>query len=242
MVPIKIEDTSCPDELDVLKKHFDYLVPLQAPGSKKSIFSCYHALVNVPLTKNEKKKMMAESKKHKITFDDLLLNSGELISHGYPIHPETAGDKTELISDQFIPTKKFEHEGCTTFALDCEMCRAKSGKVLTRVSLTDVDGNVIVDELVKPDEEIIDYVTKYSGISEEMLKGVKTTFKDAQQLIIKHVSSKDILIGHSLESDLNTLKISHPRIIDTALCFDHPRGPPSKASLKLQTGYCSERF
>ncbi|GME76216.1 unnamed protein product [Ambrosiozyma monospora] len=31
MVPIKIEDTSCPDELDVLKKHFDYLVPLQAP-------------------------------------------------------------------------------------------------------------------------------------------------------------------------------------------------------------------
>lgn len=41
-----------------------------------------------------------------------------------------------------------------------------------------------------------------------------------------------ILIGHSLNSDLNALKMTHPFIIDTALLYPHPRGPPLKSSLK----------
>lgn len=41
-----------------------------------------------------------------------------------------------------------------------------------------------------------------------------------------------ILVGHSLDSDLTALQITHPFIIDTSILFPHPRGPPIKSSLK----------
>ena len=43
---------------------------------------------------------------------------------------------------------------------------------------------------------------------------------------------RTILVGHSLDSDLNALKLTHPFIIDTSILYRHPRGPPLKSSLK----------
>lgn len=133
---------------------------------------------------------------------------------------------------EYLPTTDFSHEGSHTFALDCEFCQASSGKVLTRISLINFQNEVVLDKFVQPSEPIIDYVTKYSGITPELLEGVTTTLEDIQKEFLSIVSTEDILIGHSLESDLNVLKISHPRIIDTALLFEHPRGPPAKPSLR----------
>ena len=42
---------------------------------------------------------------------------------------------------------------------------------------------------------------------------------------------RTILLGHSLESDLRALQLSHPRCIDTALIFHHPRGRPLRPGL-----------
>ncbi|GME89801.1 unnamed protein product [[Candida] boidinii] len=76
-----------------------------------------------------------------------------------------------------------------------------------------------------------------------MLKDVKTSLKDIQEKLLGIISSRDYLIGHSLESDLNVLKLKHFNIIDTAICFDHPRGPPSKISLKnLMLQYLSKKI
>lgn len=44
-----------------------------------------------------------------------------------------------------------------------------------------------------------------------------------------------ILLGHSLESDLRALQLAHPRCIDTALLFHHPRGRPLKPGLAWLT-------
>ncbi|KAF8697258.1 hypothetical protein AX14_001396, partial [Amanita brunnescens Koide BX004] len=44
-----------------------------------------------------------------------------------------------------------------------------------------------------------------------------------------------ILLGHSLESDLKALKISHPFCIDTAIIYHHPRGRPLKPGLAWLT-------
>ena len=50
--------------------------------------------------------------------------------------------------------------GHTVLAMDCEMCRVEGGELaLTRISLVDWNGTVIMDELVKPDKAIIDYLT-----------------------------------------------------------------------------------
>ena len=43
------------------------------------------------------------------------------------------------------------------------------------------------------------------------------------------------MVGHSLESDLRALQLSHPRCIDTALIFHHPRGRPLKPGLAWLT-------
>lgn len=216
--------------------------PVTAPGSKMSLFSAYNSFVNVGLTKKEKELRREELKKKKITINDLLLSLEDFIENDYPIHPDTIGIidqlrrelalKHETEADTILNTRNFEHEGSHTFALDCEMCLSKDGLVLTRVSIIDFNVNTIYDKLVKPDVPIIDYLTKYSGITEEKLAGVTTTLQDVQQDILKIVSASDILIGHSLQSDLNVLKLRHPKVIDTATIFDHKAGPPFRPALR----------
>ena len=50
--------------------------------------------------------------------------------------------------------------GRTVLAMDCEMCIVEGGEsALTRISLVGWDGSVIMDELVKPEKVITDYLT-----------------------------------------------------------------------------------
>lgn len=53
-----------------------------------------------------------------------------------------------------------------------------------------------------------------------------------QQRLLPFLTPHAILIGHSLNSDLTVLKITHPFVVDTSILYQHPRGPPLKASLK----------
>jgi len=73
---------------------------------------------------------------------------------------------------------------------------------------------------------------RYSGITEAMLAPVTTTLADIQKKLIEILHPRTILVGHSLNSDLNALKITHPYIVDTAIIYPHPRGPPLKSALK----------
>ena len=124
-------------------------------------------------------------------------------------------------------------DGRSVLAMDCEMCKVEGEEMaLTRVSLVEWDGNILLDELVKPDKFITDYLTPYSGITPAKLENVTTNIKDIQARLLQVITPKHILIGHSLNSDLMALKLTHPFIIDTSILYPHPRGPPMKSSLK----------
>lgn len=152
-----------------------------------------------------------------------------------------------------VPEKDIEDGAVTAgrkiLSMDCEMCitspKGQTPQVfsLTRVSIIDWDGKVVLDEYVKPADPITDYLTPYSGITPASLEGVTTTLQDIQQMLLSILTPHTILIGHSLNSDLNALKFTHPFIIDTALLFPHPRGPPLKSSLKwLSQKYLSREI
>ncbi|KAF2799999.1 hypothetical protein K505DRAFT_413237 [Melanomma pulvis-pyrius CBS 109.77] len=136
-----------------------------------------------------------------------------------------------------VPDAEIEQGSITVgrriLTVDCEMCKSVDDEhVLTRVSLIDWDGSVVLDRLVKPEAGIKDYLTQWSGITEAMLQDVTTTLADIQKELLELLTGRTILVGHSLNSDLNALKLTHPFFIDTAIIYPHARGPPYKQSLK----------
>ena len=54
--------------------------------------------------------------------------------------------------------------------------------------------------------------SRFSGVTEKDLEGVKTTIRDVQAVLLSMFSSDTILCGHSLESDLKALKVKCIRI------------------------------
>ena len=94
------------------------------------------------------------------------------------------------------------------FALDCDMVNTTRGKELARVTLLNFKGETSYETLVRPTVTILDYNTKYSGITEEMLQGVTTSLKDVQERLVEQFSANDIII----DNDLRCLHLEHRKV------------------------------
>uniref|UniRef100_A0A5F7ZU24 RNA exonuclease 1 homolog n=1 Tax=Macaca mulatta TaxID=9544 RepID=A0A5F7ZU24_MACMU len=135
----------------------------------------------------------------------------------------------------FVKTFEKELPGDThpgIYALDCEMSYTTYGLELTRVTVVDTDVHVVYDTFVKPDNEIVDYNTRFSGVTEADLADTSVTLRDVQAVLLSMFSADTILIGHSLESDLLALKVIHSTVVDTSVLFPHRLGLPYKRSLR----------
>ncbi|XP_064459195.1 exonuclease GOR-like isoform X1 [Ornithodoros turicata] len=132
-----------------------------------------------------------------------------------------------------------QHQG-GIYALDCEMCFTKRGLEVARVSVVGADGATVYDSYVQPEHPVLDYNTAFSGVTEEHLKGVRTTLQDVQAVLLRLFSASTVLVGHGLENDLRALKLLHSTVVDTAVVFPHHRGLPYRRSLRsLVSAYLS---
>ncbi|XP_005405087.1 PREDICTED: putative RNA exonuclease NEF-sp isoform X2 [Chinchilla lanigera] len=128
--------------------------------------------------------------------------------------------------ENFIPTKcnGFVTDNSPLFGLDCEICLTSKGREVTRISLVAEGGCCIMDELVKPDDKIVDYLTSFSGITKTILNSVTTKLKDVQRQLRTLLPPDAVLVGHLLDLDLRALKMIHPYVIDTSLLYVREKG------------------
>ncbi|CAB1426356.1 unnamed protein product [Pleuronectes platessa] len=140
--------------------------------------------------------------------------------------------------DGFVSTKP-RHPMDTScpgvYSLNCEMCYTVHGLELSRVTVVNSSLQVIYDSFVRPDHEVIDYNTRFSGIGEEDVKGNYTSLREVQETLQSFISADTILIGHGLEADLCGLKLLHGTVVDISLVFPHRLGPPHKLTLNTLT-------
>lgn len=132
---------------------------------------------------------------------------------------------------------------------DCEMGYTTRGLEVIRVSATTwPDCKPMIDVLVQPYGEILDFNTRFSGVTAEQFataplydgsprpKGPNVmkakSPAEARDILLAEVSTQTALIGHAIDNDLNCLRIIHPTIIDTGILYPHKAGFPFRVALK----------
>jgi RNA exonuclease 1 len=138
----------------------------------------------------------------------------------------------------------------TAICFDCEMGYTTHGLELLRLtSVAWPSYKPLVDVLVKPLGSILDLNTRFSGVTTEQFLEAKPYDPDhpapkrtdlrmvdspyeARELFLAHISPQTPLIGHSIENDLNALRLIHPTIVDTVMVYPAPGGLPYRQRLR----------
>ncbi|KAG6856294.1 hypothetical protein H0H87_005778 [Tephrocybe sp. NHM501043] len=251
-----------PPHVPFIAATFSHACPTRAPGDMYRMHSVLSAFFQGPLVVRAKLTFYAAEHVKNQDPEQYILTLEQMLENEYPI-PSYMADVFEKPTgwlETLRPADRglldAEKEKSKTkakiYSIDCEMCLTEDGKELTRVSIIDYYTEaVIYDQLVKPAKPITDYLTRWSGITPEALGPITTTHAEVQAHVMRLLSPPPknpfsssvpspppptpILLGHSLESDLKALKICHPRCIDTALMYNHPRGKPLKPGLAWLT-------
>lgn len=164
----------------------------------------------------------------------------------------STGTLSSYVENRHLPAmyqQQNNHRCPSIFAIDCEMIRTTAGLELARVTLIQVTAivhdmdlatQVVLDEIVRPQNDVLDYLTDYSGITAELLERSTLELEQVQASLLSIVSPHDIVIGHSIENDLKALRWIHERVIDTALLFRR-EGARFKYSLRHLTAALLKR-
>ncbi|KAH6649097.1 ribonuclease H-like domain-containing protein [Truncatella angustata] len=129
-----------------------------------------------------------------------------------------------------------EHSSRTTHrvvAIDCEMVGVGSGHFegtqekqrseLAQLCAVDVlTGEVLIDKLVNPLEKVIDWRTRFSGVSRSVINTARRQgklllgWRAARSELFTYIDADTIMVGHALHNDLLIMRLVHSNVVDTS--------------------------
>lgn len=109
--------------------------------------------------------------------------------------------------------------------LDCEMVQVEAGRrELAFLSAIDfLTGEVLIDNYVQPKSRVVNWDSRFSGVTPSaMNKAVKKGtalfgWEGARSKLWEFMDSETVLIGHSLNNDLDVLGIIHWNVVDSSI-------------------------
>ncbi|KAJ5908657.1 hypothetical protein N7495_001339 [Penicillium taxi] len=124
------------------------------------------------------------------------------------------------------PRSGFQAAGSVcAIAIDCEMVGVRHGRqTLAFLSAIDfLTGKVLISQFVNPEEKVIDWRFKFSGVTQEIMSAAVQSgaalesWREARNKLWKFMDDSTVLVGHSLNYDLEVLGISHANVVDSSV-------------------------
>ncbi|KAI0988401.1 hypothetical protein GJ496_003249 [Pomphorhynchus laevis] len=153
----------------------------------------------------------------KVSKMDLILSANQLLRLGVPLPCFHDTRDYTYLHRAYAPVTS----NSPVFAIDCEMVVTRGQRLHAAwVAIVNENNECVFESLIKPSGQVIDYVTRISGVNKHLLSGCKTTLHMVKQSLSSIISNDAILVGHNISSDLHALHMYHPYLIDTSTIFN----------------------
>ncbi|KAJ5200638.1 hypothetical protein N7491_008556 [Penicillium cf. griseofulvum] len=136
--------------------------------------------------------------------------------------------KGSIQTYQFRETHRMRLKAAGTIcaiALDCEMVGVRNGRqaLVFLSAINFLTGEVLISRYVNPSEEVLDWRYRYSGVTRAIMSSAVASgaafknWREARDKLWEFMDDSTVLVGHSLNYDLEVLGMSHTKVVDSAI-------------------------
>lgn len=225
------------------QKHASNQTPVRAPVSAEAFEDLWnkssepeHPNASSPATQNANYHVVLEPLEQNLIFrylsarchsDTRLVTRGFTFRAGLADVSKRPSKKPPPKTGHFrqVPRSSVGLPKRRAIVLDCEMVQVEAGRrELAFLSAIDfLTGEVLIDNYVQPKSRVVNWDSRFSGVTPgAMNKAVKKGtalfgWEGARSKLWEFMDSETVLIGHSLNNDLDVLGIIHWNIVDSSI-------------------------